>query len=402
METIVKLDHEDGVNDDYKSADVMESADVVGSTDDSGNAASYVDENDRVESSDITGASALEIGMVFDSLEDVKFFFKQYGKRIKYVRVGRIDNVTFNERDIRNYIESVRRLRLGNGDAEAIQQHFMRKQKQNPNFFHFMALISLNELRHGKDNNVGYAYQQVIEIGDSQPPLKSQVEKGKKKNAAPSKKLKRKVVARNKMGLPPPSRHEYEEVLNDRTDVIREKNFEKFEPEESVDCEEEMSSDDDDCEDLGKDDSEEGFEEEIEEFMGENEVGSMYQNLNMLKNRRQSRIAEDRPLRLSLYHQAPIVTWVPKEVIIAPTVVIATHSHFSYGQFEQQHQPNSKEGHTHDWLNQPRIMDVLTSLKDNVEEIKVVVQQTCVNLRAEHKATAAQSKRRWKNLSSKA
>ncbi|KAK9169848.1 hypothetical protein Syun_001988 [Stephania yunnanensis] len=69
------------------------------------------------------------------------------------------------------------------------------------------------------------------------------------------------------MGLPPPSRHEYEEVLRDRVDVIREKNFKKMvyiqsKPEESVEGGEEMSTDDDDCDDSGEIDSEEGSNEE--------------------------------------------------------------------------------------------------------------------------------------------
>ncbi|KAK9139021.1 hypothetical protein Scep_008702 [Stephania cephalantha] len=59
-------------------------------------------------------------------------------------------------------------------------------------------IIFYFKLFQGKENNVGDIYQQVIEIGESQPPLESQVEKGKKKKVAPSKKSKRKVVARNK------------------------------------------------------------------------------------------------------------------------------------------------------------------------------------------------------------
>ncbi|KAK9126652.1 hypothetical protein Scep_015498 [Stephania cephalantha] len=132
------------------------------------------------------------------------------------------------------------------------------------------------------------------------------------------------------MGLPPPSKHEYEEVLRDRVDVIGEKNFEKMvyiqsEPEESVDDDEEMSIDDDDCDDFSEDDSEEGSDEEGDEFMGEDDT----------------------------VYEEPV---------------------------------HSEEGHTHDGTDHQGIMDKLTSLEGNVEEIKVVVQQTCANLRAQHKA----------------
>ncbi|KAK9169189.1 hypothetical protein Syun_001329 [Stephania yunnanensis] len=72
MEIIVELDHDDGLNAAY------------GSAEDSGNAASYVDDNDKVEGSNTTSAPAPKMGMVFDCLEDVKFFFKQYGKRIGF------------------------------------------------------------------------------------------------------------------------------------------------------------------------------------------------------------------------------------------------------------------------------------------------------------------------------
>ncbi|KAK9169850.1 hypothetical protein Syun_001990 [Stephania yunnanensis] len=63
------------------------------------------------------------------------------------------------------------------------------------------------------------------------------------------------------------ARHEYEEVLRERFDVIREKNFKKMvyiqsKPEESVEDGEEMSTDDDDCDDSGEIDSEEGSKAE--------------------------------------------------------------------------------------------------------------------------------------------
>ncbi|KAK9167105.1 hypothetical protein Scep_002296 [Stephania cephalantha] len=221
------------------------------------------------------------------------------------------------------------------------------------------------------------------------------------------------------MGSPPPSRHEYEEVLKDKTDVIGEKNFEKMvyiqvdgkwipgnpfnapmkkgkkrkfdaktiveedkqyqsEPEESVDCEEKMSSDDDDCEDSGEDDLEEGSDKEEDEFMREDKtVRDSYDNIDDMHTQEQEgeyvpesehvetkKTIEDR-------RGSPIET-VPIPPSPTTEMGIAVKS-------------NSEEGHTHNGLNQPGIMDRLTSLEGNVEENKVVIQQTCANLRAEHK-----------------
>lgn len=48
------------------------------------------------------------------------------------------ENLTFGEKDSRNYIDKVRRLRLGTGDAVAIQKYFVRMQKQNSQFYYVM------------------------------------------------------------------------------------------------------------------------------------------------------------------------------------------------------------------------------------------------------------------------
>ena len=47
-------------------------------------------------------------------------------------------NLTFREKDVRNYIDKVRRLRLGTGDAEAIQNYFVRMQRKNSEFYYVM------------------------------------------------------------------------------------------------------------------------------------------------------------------------------------------------------------------------------------------------------------------------
>jgi zinc finger SWIM domain-containing protein 3 len=51
------------------------------------------------------------------------------------VEASGYDNLTFREKDVRNYIDKVRRLRLGTGDAEAIQNYFVRMQRKNSEFY---------------------------------------------------------------------------------------------------------------------------------------------------------------------------------------------------------------------------------------------------------------------------
>ncbi|KAK0598414.1 hypothetical protein LWI29_034407 [Acer saccharum] len=54
----------------------------------------------------------------------------------------------FLEKDCRNYIEKVRRLRLGEGDAMAIQNYFMNMQAKNTNFFYAIDLDEDGRLRN--------------------------------------------------------------------------------------------------------------------------------------------------------------------------------------------------------------------------------------------------------------
>ena len=58
------------------------------------------------------------------------------------------ENLTFGEKDCRNYIDKVRRLRLGTGDAEAIQKYFVRMQKQNSQFYYVMDVDDESRLRN--------------------------------------------------------------------------------------------------------------------------------------------------------------------------------------------------------------------------------------------------------------
>ncbi|XP_058744403.1 protein FAR1-RELATED SEQUENCE 4-like [Vicia villosa] len=64
------------------------------------------------------------------------------------VEANGYENLTFGEKDCRNYIDKVRRLRLGTGDAEAIQKYFVRKQKQNNQFYYVMDVDDESRLRN--------------------------------------------------------------------------------------------------------------------------------------------------------------------------------------------------------------------------------------------------------------
>ncbi|GLT38096.1 hypothetical protein SLA2020_123630 [Shorea laevis] len=49
--------------------------------------------------------------------------------------VGGIENMRFNERDCRNYLDQQRRLRIAEGDGEAVRRYFEVMKSQNPNYF---------------------------------------------------------------------------------------------------------------------------------------------------------------------------------------------------------------------------------------------------------------------------
>ncbi|XP_031250270.1 protein FAR1-RELATED SEQUENCE 6-like [Pistacia vera] len=51
-----------------------------------------------------------------------------------------VENLSFLQNDCRNYIEKVRRIRLGDGDAFALHKYFLKMQKDNLNFFYIMDL----------------------------------------------------------------------------------------------------------------------------------------------------------------------------------------------------------------------------------------------------------------------
>ncbi|XP_042380308.1 protein FAR1-RELATED SEQUENCE 6-like [Zingiber officinale] len=64
------------------------------------------------------------------------------------VEAGGYENLTFDERKCRNYISEARRLRLGDGDAEALSNYFCRMQSRNSNFFYVLDLDEESRIRN--------------------------------------------------------------------------------------------------------------------------------------------------------------------------------------------------------------------------------------------------------------
>ncbi|KAF8404444.1 hypothetical protein HHK36_009329 [Tetracentron sinense] len=56
------------------------------------------------------------------------------------MEAGGHENLQFGERDVRNYVGVYKRLKLAEGDAEAMQIYFTRMQQRNSNFFYLMDL----------------------------------------------------------------------------------------------------------------------------------------------------------------------------------------------------------------------------------------------------------------------
>lgn len=64
------------------------------------------------------------------------------------VEAGGYENMTCIEKDCRNYIEQVRRLSLGEGDAAAIQSYFSDMQARCAGFYFCMDLDDKSRLRN--------------------------------------------------------------------------------------------------------------------------------------------------------------------------------------------------------------------------------------------------------------
>ncbi|GER31441.1 FAR1-related protein [Striga asiatica] len=81
------------------------------------------------------------------------------------VEAGGYEKMSFIEKDCRNYIAKVRRLRLGEGDAAAIQSYFSKMQANCPGFYFSIDLDEEFRLKNvfWADNRCRKAYQ---EFGD--------------------------------------------------------------------------------------------------------------------------------------------------------------------------------------------------------------------------------------------
>ncbi|XP_022856495.1 protein FAR1-RELATED SEQUENCE 5-like [Olea europaea var. sylvestris] len=88
---------------------------------------------------------------------------KSYNSAV--VEAGGYENMTCIEKDCRNYVEQIRRLRLGEGDAVAIQSYFSKMQAQCSGFYFSMDLDEELRLKNifWADNRSRQAYK---EFGD--------------------------------------------------------------------------------------------------------------------------------------------------------------------------------------------------------------------------------------------
>ncbi|PIA65430.1 hypothetical protein AQUCO_00100727v1 [Aquilegia coerulea] len=64
------------------------------------------------------------------------------------VDAGGHANVLFGQKDARNYVNKYKRLKLQEGDAEAMHKYFTRMQQKNPNFFYLVDLDPEGRLRN--------------------------------------------------------------------------------------------------------------------------------------------------------------------------------------------------------------------------------------------------------------
>ncbi|KAH9688918.1 protein FAR1-RELATED SEQUENCE [Citrus sinensis] len=64
------------------------------------------------------------------------------------IEAGGHENVTFIERDCRNHVQKERRLRLGDGDAAALQNYFMKMQVEDNRFYFSMQVYDEGRLKN--------------------------------------------------------------------------------------------------------------------------------------------------------------------------------------------------------------------------------------------------------------
>jgi glutamate mutase epsilon subunit len=55
------------------------------------------------------------------------------------------ENVTYNQKDVRNFLDTERRLKCREGDGQALHDYFIRMQGKNSNFYH---TLDLNDELH--------------------------------------------------------------------------------------------------------------------------------------------------------------------------------------------------------------------------------------------------------------
>ncbi|XP_022899528.1 protein FAR-RED IMPAIRED RESPONSE 1-like [Olea europaea var. sylvestris] len=89
---------------------------------------------------------------------------KSYNSAV--VEEGGYENMTCTKKDCQNYIEQVRRLRLGEGDAAAIQSYFSKMQAQCSRFYCSIDLDDESRLRNvfWADNRYRQAYKKFGDV----------------------------------------------------------------------------------------------------------------------------------------------------------------------------------------------------------------------------------------------
>jgi zinc finger SWIM domain-containing protein 3 len=82
------------------------------------------------------------------------------------VEAGGYENVTYNEKDVRNFLDKERRLKCWEGDGQALHDYFVRMQGKNSNFYHALDLD--DELRVQNvfwvDARSGAAYESFHDV----------------------------------------------------------------------------------------------------------------------------------------------------------------------------------------------------------------------------------------------
>ncbi|XP_052193891.1 protein FAR1-RELATED SEQUENCE 5-like [Diospyros lotus] len=124
-----------------------------------------------------------KVGMKFNEEKDVFEFYKKYAYHVGFsvkrrssskgddgvliynspvVEASGYENLTFVEKDCRNYIDQVRRLRLGEGDATAIQAYFSKMQAFYLGFYFSVDLDEDGKLKNvfWDDNRCRQAFKE--------------------------------------------------------------------------------------------------------------------------------------------------------------------------------------------------------------------------------------------------